>query len=129
MVAQLVKVELRIVMPGAWAMMHSLCTPAPTAHVVEVDVVDDQVGLGGALEAAEHRALLVDDVADAAVLERHAVAPPCSNTAPVVLVPPASRSSPSKVMLFASDLSLADLVAGQAAEGERLGARGTVWGP
>ena len=48
MVAQLVKVELRMVMPGAWAMMHSLCTPEVTgADVVEVDVVDDEVGLGG----------------------------------------------------------------------------------
>ena len=99
-VAQLRNVELRIVTPGDWEMMHSLWTSAPRwIDVVELDVVDDEFSRRG-VGAAEQRALLVDHVADAAVPEGHvAAAAAGSRTRRRSRRAAASRSRPSKVTL------------------------------
>ena len=56
-------------------------------------------------------------------------APPCSNTAPVVFVPPASRSSPLEGDVVGLAVELADLVAREPRNVTRLSPPGTGCGP
>ena len=129
-VAQFVKVELRIVMPGTWAMMHSLCTPSPTWRTSwNTTSSITRCVLAASSEPASIAPFSSTTLPTRLCRSVTLRAPPCSNTAPSVLVPPASRSSRSKVMSSASLWSWRIVLPARPRKVTRLDPSGTVCAP